>query len=152
MKDVGTCGSLISFPTLPLHIQLLELVWLLFWTDLDQVGFLLQKFLTQCQLPVFMTALCHPLNLQICTKRVSEGVGSADFSVAATFAVPLEAGECLVLSRGSSGVSSDHRGISGSCFTVGLCGDTHEWKWGAGRTRHILVFFWVRFQFKDPSL
>lgn len=79
-----------------------------------------------------MTALCHPLNLQICNKKVSEGVGSADCSVA----VPLEAGERLMPSRALTVI------IGGSVGRASLCGFVGTgMRWGAGRTRYSLVFF-----------
>lgn len=83
-----------------------------------------------------MTALCHPLNLQICNKKVSEGVGSADCSVAAGLAVPLEAGERLMPSRVLTVIIGGSVGRASLCGFVGI-----GMRWGAGRTQYSLVFF-----------
>lgn len=58
-----------------------------------QTGFLLREFWIQSQFLVLVRASCHYLNVQICSKKASEGVGSGDFPGAAGLTVPLEAGE-----------------------------------------------------------
>lgn len=117
---------------------------------LIQTGFLLWKFWIQSQFLALMRTLCHYLNVQICSKKASEGVDSGDFPGAAGLTVPLEVGECILcFPEASSALNSEAKPrISQSGFAVWLSGgrNGHGQRWGAGRTRCILALVWVRYQ------
>lgn len=95
------CGSLMLLPRFATDLRKPKIELALTFSSLDQhgscsvsgliqLGFLLQKFGLQRRLPVVvMTASCHCLNLQVCPKKASEGVSSADSPVAAGLNVPL---------------------------------------------------------------